>query len=90
LSSSGLAIAPVNTYREVARDRHVTERDMLQSTVQEDGSTAPITGPAAKFSRTPTRVRSGAPRLGHHNEEILAELGFDADARRKLRDAGVV
>jgi formyl-CoA transferase len=68
----------------------VLDRDMLQPMPLEDGSTAPIVGPAAKFSRTPTRVRTGAPGLGQHNEEILAELGFDEAARTKLRESGVV
>jgi formyl-CoA transferase len=90
LSGAGLAVAPVNTYPQAASDPHVLERDMLQPTRQADGSTVPITGPAAKFSRTPTRVRTAAPELGQHNEEILAELGFDAAARRKLKESGVV
>jgi formyl-CoA transferase len=90
LSGAGLAIAPVNTYGQAARDSHVLERDMLQPMTQEDGSIAPITGPAAKFSRTPTRVRTGAPGLGQHSDEILSELGLDAEARRKLRSAGIV
>ena len=90
LSGAGLSIAPVNTYGQVARDPHVLERDMLQPTRLEDGSIAPITGPAAKFSRTPTCVRTGAPALGQHNDEILSELGFDAAARKKLRDSGIV
>jgi formyl-CoA transferase len=90
LNREGLSIAPVNTYGEAARDPHVIERDMLQPTRLEDGSTAPIVGPPAKFSRTPTRVRTGAPALGQHNDEILAELGFDAAARRKLKETGIV
>jgi crotonobetainyl-CoA:carnitine CoA-transferase CaiB-like acyl-CoA transferase len=43
-----------------------------------------------RVSRTPTRVRTGAPALGQHNEEILVELGFDAAARRKLSASGIV
>jgi len=90
LNGAGICIAPVNTYGQAARDPHVLERDMLQPMPLEDGSTAPIVGPAAKFSRTPTRVRTGAPGLGQHNEEILADLGFDEAARTKLRESGVV
>jgi formyl-CoA transferase len=90
LEDAGLAVAPVNTYVESARDPHVLERDMLQPTPQEDGTIAPITGPAAKFSRTPTRVRTGAPALGQHSEEILDELGYDAAARRALAQSGIV
>jgi formyl-CoA transferase len=80
----------VRTYTEAAQDRNTHERDMLQHVAQEDGKMAPITGPAAKFSRTPTRVRTGAPKLGAHNDEVLEEIGFDATARARLRNEGVI
>ena len=34
---------------------------------------------AATFSKTPTAIRRGAPRLGEHTREILTEAGVDAD-----------
>jgi formyl-CoA transferase len=87
---AGIPASPVRSYAETARDPHVLERDMLQEVEQEDGRVAPLTGPAAKFSRTPTRVRSRAAKLGEHTDEILQDLGFDAAARRQLRDAKIV
>lgn len=90
IRGAGLPIAPVNTYGEATRDPHVIERDMLQETVMPDGTTAPITGPAVKFSRTPTRVRRRAPEIGEHNTEILEALGIDAEKQRKLMDSGVI
>ncbi len=86
LVEAGVPAAPVRSYAESARDAQVIERDMLQPTAQPDGSTQPITGPAAKLSRTPTRVRSAAPALGAHNEEILAELDLDPDLETRLRN----
>jgi formyl-CoA transferase len=68
----------------------VLERDSLQPTEIEDGSTVPLPGPVAKFSRTPTRVRTGAPALGQHNEEILGEIGFNEPSRERLKAAGII
>ena len=63
---------------------------MLQDTVLEDGTVAPLTGPAVKFSRTPTRVRHASRSLGADTDAVLAELGLDEDAVSKLRAAGAI
>ena len=89
-AKEGIPCAKVRTYAEAARCPHTHDRDMLQQVAQEDGKLAPITGPAAKFSRTPTRIRTGAAALGAHTDEVLAELGIDADARKHLRTKGVI
>ncbi|MCZ6782951.1 MAG: CoA transferase [Proteobacteria bacterium] len=88
IGRAGLPIAPVQTYEQAASDPHVQARDMLQPTMQPDGTTIPITGPAGKFSRTPTRVRSAAPDTGQHDQEILAELGLDGEEIAALGAAG--
>jgi formyl-CoA transferase len=90
LLAEGLPIAPVRTYAEAARDPHVADREMLQATTVEGNPRIPVVGPAAKFSRTPVRVRSGAPALGAHNDEILAELGVDPSERAELKKSGVI
>jgi formyl-CoA transferase len=89
LLKAGFAAGPVNTYNESAKDPHIIERDVLQPASIEDGSMAIHTGPVAKFSRTPTRVRSGAPRIGQHNDEILTEIGINAASLRRLKEEGV-
>lgn len=88
--SAGLAVAPIRTYEQAARDPHILERDMLQDTRQVNGTTIPITGPAAKFSRTPTRVRTAAPAIGAHDEEILQSMGFSVAEIETLRKKGVM
>jgi len=90
LNGAGVPAAPVRTYAEAAADPLVAARAMLQPVEQEDGSVAPITGPAAKLSRTPTRVRHGAPALGRDSDEVLRELGLDPERIRALRAAGIV
>lgn len=86
----GIVAAPVETYRDAARAPHVLERDMLVPTVLSDGTTAPITGPAAKFSRTPTTVRRAAPAVGADTDAVFAEIGVAPDRLARLRDAGVI
>ena len=90
LTLAGIPVAAVRTYAEAARNPHVIERDMLQQIEQEDGKMVPLTGPAAKFSRTPTRVRSRAARLGEHTEVILEELGIAAPVRERLHQAKII
>ena len=87
---ASIPAAKVRTYHQAALDPHVREREMLQETKQEDGRLAPISGPAAKFSRTPIKVRHHAPALGEHSDEILADLGFDEEARERLRSMKVI
>ncbi len=90
LNGLGLAVTRVNTFAESAQDEHVKARDMLQPTRLNDGSEIPLTGPAAKFSRTPTRVRSPAPAIGQHSEIWLQRLGYTAEQIADLRNRGIV
>lgn len=90
LLEAGLVAAKLNTFAEAAQVPHVLERDMLQTVTLLDGCDAPLTGPAAKFSRTPTRVRSAAPSPGAHTDELLAELGYDDEARAALQHRRVI
>lgn len=87
---AGLAVAPIRTYDQAARDPHILARDMLQDTLQANGTTIPITGPAAKFSRTPTCVRTAAPAIGAHDEEILGSVGLSMTEIETLREKGVL
>ena len=89
LTSKGLPVARVQTFVEAAQDPQVLARDMLQPVAFKSGGEAPVTGPAAKFSRTPTRVRSAAPELGEHTDDVLAELGLDEATRRDLYERGI-
>lgn len=46
--------------------------------------------PAPRFGATPAVVGQGAPALGAHTDEILAELGHEPEAITALRASGAV
>lgn len=85
LDEAGLAVTLVNEYSDIAREPYVTERDMLLDVELADGTKVPLTGPAAKFSRTPTTIRRRAPALGEHTRELLDEVGVSAEEYEQLR-----
>jgi crotonobetainyl-CoA:carnitine CoA-transferase CaiB-like acyl-CoA transferase len=48
------------------------------------------TRPPARFEKTPTTIRSGAPLLNEHGTALLHELGYDTTAIEKLRHDGAL
>ena len=90
LSAAGIAVTKVNTFKEAAQHAQVNNRDMLQEVKLSDGQLAPLTGPPTKFSKTPTRIRSGAPKVGAHNDEVLGALGFSGKDLIELKKEGVI
>lgn len=89
-NAAGLAVTRVNSFAEASREPHLLEREMLQDVTLTDGKTVPMVGPAAKFSRTPVRIRHAAPALGQDNAAILGALGVDAAALEALRRDGAI
>jgi crotonobetainyl-CoA:carnitine CoA-transferase CaiB-like acyl-CoA transferase len=86
----GIPATPINTYAEVARQPHLRSRDMLQDVELVNGQIVPLTGPAAKFSRTPVGIRQRAATLGEHTAEILEQLGCKPETIADLRARGVI
>ena len=46
--------------------------------------------PAARFDRTPARIRTLAPMLGEHNTSILGELGYPAADIERLERESII
>ena len=76
LTAEGVPCAPVLTRSEVIRHPQVIANETLTETEHSAAGRLRQTRPAARFSATPADIRFGAPALGEHTEEILAELGY--------------
>ena len=69
-------------------DEHLTERAFFQEVEQQGVGQVQVAGPPFRMSETPLRV-GPAPALGGDTQEVLAELGYDAEDARVLRERGV-
>lgn len=90
LEAADVPCAPVLYRKEMIHHPQVEANETLML------SDHPIAGPlrqarpAPRFSKTPTELRRGAPALGQHTAEVLAEAGVSEEQLTKLVAAGVV
>jgi alpha-methylacyl-CoA racemase len=84
LEGTDVCFAPVLSMSEAPKHPH---NEYRQSFVELGGVVQP--GPVPRFSRTPGRVQGPPPGIGAHNDEALADWGFDTSKLADLRSAGV-
>jgi len=83
-------IGPVNNLDEVFADPQVLHREMIQEVDHPIvGKTRQIGFPI-KFSETPGQIRSPAPFIGEHTEEVLQDLGYAREQIDELRQGQVI
>ena len=80
----------IYTVTDIAGDPHYRARGMILASETAQGLKLEVPGIVPKLSRTPGNIRMRAPLLGEDTDSLLAELGYDATALQKLRDAGVI
>ncbi|MEZ5816159.1 MAG: CoA transferase [Hyphomicrobiaceae bacterium] len=72
MEKAGIPCGPVLHYDEVFTDPHILARDMFVPTAHSRAGTFNTLGVTVKLSETPGAVRSAAPTLGEHTDEVLA------------------
>ena len=86
----GVRYAPVRDYAGVAADLGAVENGYLHEVDHPVWGDTMTVGSPIRMSRTPATPGSIAPALGEHTDEVLAEIGYDADRIEALRATGVV
>jgi crotonobetainyl-CoA:carnitine CoA-transferase CaiB-like acyl-CoA transferase len=64
---------PVHTPAEVAADEHMEARGFFVDHEHPAAGAVRMPGAPCRMSRTPWRIKRGAPRLGEHNRAIFGE-----------------
>jgi formyl-CoA transferase len=89
LRTFGVPCAPVLTMKEIANDTALRASGTVVEVQQKKRGTYLTVGSPIKFSDFTPEI-TGSPLLGEHTDEVLAGLGYGADAICKLREAKVV
>ncbi|WP_207537212.1 CaiB/BaiF CoA transferase family protein [Sabulicella rubraurantiaca] len=88
---AGVTIGPVMDTELLEQDGYVRGREALVEVPDDEmpGGLLPMTGEVPRLSRTPNILARPAPRLGEHNDAVLAPLLGEAEVTR-LRGAGIL
>jgi formyl-CoA transferase len=70
---------------DIAADPHFAARGMIQDVVAGDGEPLKVPGVIPLLSETPGAIRSPAPKLGEHTDEVLKGIGYSTGEISRLR-----
>ena len=90
LEAEGVPCAPVLTRDQVIAHPQVLASNILMETEHPVVGRLRQTRPAARFAKTPSQYRRGAPLLGEHTGEVLGELGLSRHDIDALQKRGVI
>ncbi|MEE3293360.1 MAG: CoA transferase [Pseudomonadota bacterium] len=87
---AGVTVGPVHDTLGMLSDPLVKENRVMVRLPDEDIDSVVMHNVAARLSETPGLIRSPAPTLGEHNNEILGDIGIDEVELSTLGEQGVI
>jgi formyl-CoA transferase len=75
---------------DIAADPHYAARGMIREIVAGDGEPLKVPGVIPKLSATPGEIRTAAPKLGEHTDEVLKELGYRPEEILSLKQKQII
>ena len=90
LDREDVPCAPVLTREDVHLDPQVVANGIIVEDEHPVGGLMRQPRPAEQMGGTPSAIRNPAPMLGQDTDEVLADLGFSQEERKRLRAAGAL
>jgi crotonobetainyl-CoA:carnitine CoA-transferase CaiB-like acyl-CoA transferase len=90
LEEAGVPCAPVLNRSELMDHPQVQASGIIEENEHPKAGLLRQTRNAARFSVTETEFRRGAPQLGEHTREVLAEAGFSEEEIKALDTEGAI
>ncbi|MEJ7838619.1 MAG: CaiB/BaiF CoA-transferase family protein [Thermomicrobiales bacterium] len=88
LDAAAVPCGPILTVDEVLQHPQVEDQQLVRTVPHQTLDEVQVAGFPYNFSETPLDIRHGPPVLGQHTIEILAELGFSAEAIDAIIESG--
>ena len=88
--AAGVTVGPICDPSDLIDHEFIRGRGIIEDYPDEDHGTIPLHGIYPRLSETPGAVRSPAPKLGEHTDEVLELLGHPQEAWARLREGGIV
>jgi crotonobetainyl-CoA:carnitine CoA-transferase CaiB-like acyl-CoA transferase len=89
LESNRIPCGPVYNAEDMMNDPHFNERGLFEQ-VEINGEPLKIPAILPKLEQTPGETKWPGPDLGSHTDEVLANLGLDAQTIADLKASGVI
>lgn len=88
--NAGVTAAPVYNIDQFLQDPHVQERGIVVDYPDDETGRVAMHEVTPRLSGTPGVIRTPAPEVGQHNQEVYASIGYSADRIRSLHDDRII
>ena len=90
LQAEGVPSAPLLDRMELLDNEQILANESIQRINIDGFGEVRQARPAARFSKTPTKLSRPAPKLGEHTHEVLSDIGINETDRKNLLDKKII